>query len=165
MRLSIIVAMDRSGVIGREGELPWHLPDDLKRFKRITMGKPIIMGRRTHESIGRPLPGRRNIVLSSRTDYAADGCEVQLSVAAAMAAVADAAEAMVIGGAALYAAILPQASRIYLTEVDAALTGDVHFPVFDRMQWTELSREAHAADARHAHAFTFLVLERAADEL
>lgn len=158
-RLSVVVARDRNGVIGRDGDLPWHLPDDLKRFRAITMGKPIVMGRRTHESIGRPLPGRRNVVLSRRRGYEAAGCEVFPSLDAALAAL-DEPEIMVVGGAALYAEALPRAGRLYLTEVDAEVEGDVRFPVLDERDWQTVGDEAHAADERHAHAFRFRVLER-----
>ena len=116
MRLSLLVALDRNHVIGREGGLPWHLPADLKRFKSITMGKPIIMGRKTHESIGHPLPGRRNIVLTSRVDYATAGCDVFSSLEFALAATRDNAEVMIVGGAAVYAEALPLCTRLYLTE-------------------------------------------------
>ncbi|MCB1749400.1 MAG: dihydrofolate reductase [Gammaproteobacteria bacterium] len=161
MRLSIVVARDRQGVIGRDGTLPWHLPDDLKRFRAITMGKPIVMGRRTHASIGRPLPGRRNIVLTRDADYAAPGCEVFAALDTALAALEAGSEAMIIGGAALYREALGRASRLYLTEVEAEVAGDVHFPAIDAAAWQEVSSEYHAADERHAHPFRFRVLERA----
>lgn len=160
MKLALVVAMARNGVIGRAGSLPWHLPADLKRFRAITMGKPIIMGRRTHESIGRPLPGRRNIVLSREPAYRAAGCEVFGSLAAAQAALKNVDEVMIVGGAALYAEALPRAQILYLTEVDAAPEGDVHFPAFDRDEWREVEIEQHAADQQHAHAYCFRVLER-----
>ena len=160
MRLSLLVALDRNHVIGRDGGLPWHLPADLKRFKSITMGKPIIMGRKTHESIGRPLPGRRNIVLTSKTDYRSAGCEVFSSLELALAATRDETEVMIVGGAALYAEALPRCSRLYLTEVDAELDGDVHFPEFKRADWREVSVEHHSADEKHAFAYSFRVLAR-----
>jgi len=160
MELSVIVALARNGVIGRDGGLPWHLPADLKRFRAITMGKPIVMGRRTHVSIGRVLPGRRNIVLSRDTDFTAPGCEVYASLHAALAALGDVPETMIVGGAALYAEALPRAARLYLTEVDAEIAGDVHFPAIDRGAWHEVAREAHAADAANPYAYCFRVLER-----
>lgn len=158
--LSIVVARDRAGVIGRDGTLPWHLPDDLRRFRDITMGKPIVMGRRTHASIGRALPGRRNIVLTRTADYGAPGCEVFATLDAALAALEAGSEAMIIGGAALYREALPRATRLYLTEVEAEVDGDVHFPAIDAAVWTERSNEFHPADERHAHAFRFRLLER-----
>jgi dihydrofolate reductase len=160
MAINLIVAMARCRVIGRAGTLPWHLPDDLRRFKQITMGYPIVMGRLTYESIGRPLPGRTNIVVTTRADYAAPGCLVQHSFAEAVATVRDQVEIMVIGGHALYRSALPLAHRIYLTEIDAEIEGDVFFPEFDRTQWRETAREAHLADATHAYPFSFVVLER-----
>lgn len=160
MKLSLIVAMAGNGVIGRDGGLPWHLPADLKRFRAITMGKPIVMGRRTHESIGRALPGRRNIVLSREQGYLAPGCDVFASLDAALVALSDEAEVMIVGGAALYAQALPYAACLYVTDVDAELDGDVHFPAFDREAWRELEREAHAPDASHAYSYCFRVFER-----
>ncbi len=158
--LSLVVALDRERVIGRDGSLPWHLPNDLRRFRAITMGKPIVMGRRTHASIGRPLPGRRNIVLTTREDYAAPGCERFASLEEALATVEARVEAMIIGGAALYRATLPHATRLYLTEVEASVGGDVYFPAFDAAAWREVSAEAHPADASHAYPYRFRVLER-----
>jgi dihydrofolate reductase len=158
--LAIIVAMDRHHIIGRDGTLPWHLPNDLKYFKRVTMGKPIIMGRRTHESIGRPLPGRQNIVVSRNPAYSAPGCLLAASLPAALALAAPAGVAFVIGGAALYAEALPLASRLHITEVHGEVAGDVRFPPFDRQLWREVAREDHAADARHAYAHSFVELLR-----
>lgn len=158
--VSLVVAYDRDQAIGRDGDLPWHLPDDLKRFRAITMGKPIIMGRRTHESIGRPLPGRRNVVLSTSESYRAAGCDHFCSLADALHALRDSDEVMLIGGAAVYASGLPLATRLYVTEVDAAVGGDVFFPPFDRAAWRETAREAHAADDTHAWPFAFVTLER-----
>lgn len=161
--LSLVVAMDRGRLIGRDGGLPWHLPEDLRRFRAITMGKPIIMGRRTHDSIGRVLPGRRNIVLSRDADYRAPGCDVYPSLEAALASIAPTVEAMVIGGAAVYRQALPRADRLYLTEVDAELEGDVRFPALAEEQWREVSAEHSGRDERHAHAYCFRILERVAD--
>jgi dihydrofolate reductase len=162
VELAIIVAMDRHHVIGRDGALPWHLPNDLQYFKRTTMNRPIIMGRRTHQSIGRPLPGRQNIVVSSNPAYSAPGCELAPSLPAALAMAAPAELAFVIGGAALYAEALPIASRLHITEVHGEVEGDVRFPPFDRLQWRELAREDHGADARHAYAHSFVELHRIA---
>jgi dihydrofolate reductase len=158
--LSLIVAMTPGRVIGRDNGLPWHLPDDLRRFKAITLGKPVVMGRRTFESIGRPLPGRRNLVLSRRTDFAPAGVEVVRDLDAAFAAAGDAAEIMVIGGAEVYALALPRATRLYVTEVHGEVAGDVRFPAIDPADWQEVESVEHPADARHAHAMTFRRLER-----
>lgn len=141
MDISMIVAASTNNAIGRAGELPWHLPEDLKRFKAVTMGKPIIMGRLTYESIGRPLPGRQNIVLSSRAGYAPEGCHVAKTVDEALSVAADADEVMVIGGGHVYAAFLPRASRIYLTRVHANIDGDTFFPLLNEAEWELVSSE------------------------
>ena len=159
--LSLLAALDRNFAIGKDGDLPWHLPRDLKRFKALTLGKPLLMGRRTAESLRRALPGRRNLVLtrSGRAPYA--GMEVFASLPAALAAVADAGEACVIGGGAVFAETLPMAAHLHLTWVDTEVAGaDAHFPTFDPADWRVVSREAHAADATHAHAFEFVDYER-----
>jgi dihydrofolate reductase len=158
--LSLICAVARNGVIGREGRLPWHLPDDLAHFKRTTLGRPVIMGRRTWESLGRALPGRRNLVVTRTPGYAAPGAEVFASLDAALAACGEASDPVVIGGAELYAAALPRAQRIYLTRVHADVEGDVFFPPFAADDFAEVARVEHAADARHAHAFSIVTLER-----
>ena len=152
--------MDRRGVIGAGGALPWRLSDDLKQFKAITMGKPLVMGRKTHESIGRPLPGRRNIVLTRQRDYKAQGCDVRHSVEDALAACAGAEEAVVMGGATLYELFLPRAGRIYLTRVEAEVDGDTWFPPFDDSAWNEVERQDRQADERNEYAVSFRVLER-----
>lgn len=161
MIISIIVAMDRQGIIGANGALPWRLADDLQRFKAITMGKPLIMGRKTHESISRPLPGRRNLVLTRQPDYAAPGCLICHSVEDALTACADAEEGMVMGGAELYQLFLPRAARVYLTRVQAEVVGDTRFPPFDERAWRVLERQDYQADARNEHPFSCLLLERA----
>ena len=160
MRISLVVAVAENGVIGRDGELPWHLPDDLKAFKQITLGKPVLMGRKTWESIGRPLPGRHNVVITRQPDFVADGATVVDSPESALELLADEAEVMVIGGGAIYRAFLDQADRIFLTRVEAAVDGDATFPALNPGDWTEVSREHHAADERHAAGFTLLVLDR-----
>ena len=158
--ISLIVAASTNNVIGRGGSLPWHLPDDLKNFKRLTTGKPIIMGRKTYESIGRPLPDRQNIVITRDPGYEAPGCDVAASPEAAMALVTGASEMMIIGGSAVYETLLPLADRVYLTRVHADIEGDVCFPVLDDAEWEQLSVEPHGSDERHAHAFDFAVFER-----
>lgn len=158
MSLTLVVARADNGVIGRDNALPWRLPADLRHFKALTLGKPVIMGRRTFESIGRPLPGRRNIVLTRSPSWTAAGVAVAADLAAAVAQ-ADAPEVMIIGGAAVYAAALPAARRIHLTEVHLAPAGDTLLPPFGPA-WRETGREAHAA-AGDAPAYSFVTLERA----
>jgi dihydrofolate reductase len=160
MRLSIIAAMAANRVIGRDNRLPWHLPADLKHFRRLTIGKPILMGRKTWESLGRPLPERTNIVVTRAADYAAPGCVVVHSLEAALRAAAHHPEVMVIGGAELYRQVLPQARRIYLTEVHAGFEGDAYFPELEQGAWREVERVDHEPDARNTHAYSFVVLER-----
>jgi dihydrofolate reductase len=158
--LSLIAAVAENGVIGAKGALPWRLPDELAYFKRTTLGKPVLMGRRTFESLGKPLPGRSNVVLTRARDFQPAGVEVARDLDAALARVADAPEVMVIGGAAVYAATLPRAARIYLTRVRAAPEGDVFFPELDPADWRETLVLEHPADARHAHAYAVYQLER-----
>ncbi len=160
MRLSLIAALADNGVIGRDNGLPWRLPADLRHFKALTMGKPILMGRRTCESIGRPLPGRHNIVLSRDPAFRAEGCTVVRSVDEALAAAAGSDELMVIGGAQLYALLLDRADRLYLTLVHAEVEGDARFPEFDRDAWREIGREDFAADENNEYDYSFVVLER-----
>ena len=155
VKLSLIVAAARNGVIGRRNQLPWRLPDDLKRFKAVTMGKPVIMGRKTWESIGRPLPGRLNIVVTRQPDYRAEGASVAHSLGDALAAAGAAEEVMVIGGAELYAAALPRAEVLHLTRVEADVEGDAFLPAIDWSQWRLVSAEPHPFDDKHALAFVF----------
>lgn len=163
MRLSIIVAMADDGVIGRDGDLPWRLPADLRFFKRITMGHHLVMGRRTYESIGRPLPGRSTIVLSRDRELIVPGCLVahDLPQAVAQAEAAGDDEVFVAGGAEVYARALPLADRLYLTRVWARVEGDTRFPDYEGSEWVEVSREEHAVDERHPHRFSILTLDRA----
>ena len=158
--ITLIVAVADSGVIGRDNALPWHLPEDLKRFKRLTMGKPIVMGRKTFESIGKPLPGRQNIVLTREPNYRRDGVTVVHDADAALAAAGGAAEIMVIGGADLFRLFLPRAARIHLTRVHGDIAGDVVWPALDTREWAVAAREAHDSDDRHAYAMTFEVWEK-----
>jgi dihydrofolate reductase len=159
-RVSIVVAMDDHGGIGHEGRLPWHLPSDLKRFKALTLGKPVIMGRRTHESIGRPLPGRTNIVVSRQPGLAIEGCTVVPGLDEALAAAAGAEEVCVIGGAEIYRLALPSADTLHLTRVHATVDADTHFPSIDAAEWEEIAREDCPPDERHAHAYSFVTLRR-----
>ncbi len=159
-RISIIVARARNGVIGRRNRLPWRLPADLQRFKAVTMGKPMVMGRRTWESLPGLLPGRRHIVVSRDPAYGAEGAEVASSLAGAVALAGAVEEVMVIGGAQLYRQALPLAERIYLTEVDAEVEGDTWFPSFDESEWEERRREEFPADERNEFPYAFVNLER-----
>ena len=160
MIISIIVAMDEKGVIGLEGDLPWRLSADLKHFRAITMSKPLIMGRKTHESIGRPLPGRKNIVLTRANDFDAEGCTIVHSLDDAFQAAGDVDEIIIMGGSGIYDQSLALAGRLYLTEVHADVSGDVYFPEFDKGDWLEIEREDHSADEKNDFDFSFVVLER-----
>ncbi len=160
MIISIVAAVGEHGVIGNEDRLPWHLPADLAYFKQLTMGSPIVMGRKTHESIGRPLPGRLNIVVTRDEEYHAAGCATARSFDEALAFAGDAAEVFIIGGAELFAEALPRADRIYLTRVHAEFEGDVFFPAFDESEWKEVAREDHDADEENASSYSFCRLER-----
>lgn len=154
------MAVAANGVIGRDNALPWRLPEDLAYFKRVTMGHPIVMGRRTYESIGRPLPGRTNIVVTHNRGFEAPGCVVAHGLQEAWDAARGAEEVSIIGGTSLFAETLPIADRIHLTEVQADVEGDTFFPPFDRSAWRETEIMRHAADARHTYPFRILVLDR-----
>jgi len=160
--ISLLVARAANGVIGRDNTLPWHLPADLQRFKALTMGKPILMGRRTFESIGRALPGRLNLVLTRDPAWRAPGAITVHGLEEAYAQSGAAAELVVIGGADLFRLVMPLAKRIYLTEVHAVIPGDTLFPPLSPLEWREVERSAYAADPRHEHAMTFLTLARRA---
>lgn len=160
--LSIIVAVADNGVIGSANQLPWRLPDDLKRFKALSMGKPIVMGRKTYDSIGKALPGRLNIVISRQPGLEIPGCRVVSSIDEAIAAAQPAPEIVVIGGAEIYRQALPRVQTIHLTRVHAEIDGDVTFPKLAEQEWHEAAKEYHPADERHVHAFTFSTLERVA---
>jgi dihydrofolate reductase len=158
-----VVAMAANAVIGRDGHLPWRLPDDLKRFKAITLGKPILMGRKTWESLGRPLPGRDNLVLTRDRGWSPQGCQVVHSLDEAVAAAGSVAELMVIGGAEVYRLAWPRLERLELTEVHAAVEGETRLDLLDPAEWRETARELHPADERHSLAFSFVTLERRLD--
>jgi dihydrofolate reductase len=158
--VSIVVAMDECGGIGRDGQLPWRLPDDLRHFKRLTIGKPIVMGRKTWDSIGRPLPGRQNIVVSRQRDLRIDGATVVDSIEAAFAAAGDAPEICVIGGAEIYRVALPVADVIHLTLVHATVPTDTRLPELAPDAWQETARETHGRDAQHTYDFSFITLQR-----
>jgi len=158
--ITLIVAVADSGVIGRDNALPWHLPEDLRRFKRLTLGKPVVMGRRTFESIGKPLPGRRNIVVTRDTNYHREGIDVVHGVDQALRAASGADEVMVIGGADLFRAYLPMAGRVHLTRVHGDIHGDVIWTPLDGRQWRRVHCESHPADDRHAYPMTFELWEK-----
>jgi dihydrofolate reductase len=164
MRISIIAAIAENGVIGREGKLPWHLSDDLRRFKRLTMGHTIVMGRRTWESIGRPLPGRRMVVVSRQANYRTDADDVEVATsldeALGKAATAGDEETFIIGGAELYRESLTRADRMYFTCVLADVAGDTYFPDFDWDDWCLVEAEEHQADANNDHPYSFEVYDR-----
>jgi dihydrofolate reductase len=159
MRVSLVVAAAENGAIGKDNALLWRLPDDLKFFKSITLGKPVLMGRKTFESIGRPLPGRQNVVITRQRQWTAEGCTVVNSLHDGFTSAGPAEEAMVIGGADIYAQALPLASTIYLTRVHVDIPGDVSFH-YAEADWHETHRQLHPADDRHAHAFSFVTLTR-----
>ena len=152
--------MDRNRLIGNKNQLPWHLPADFAHFKSVTMGKPIIMGRKTFESIGKPLPGRTNIVLSRNSDTRFEGVICVNSIADAIAAVPDAEEIMIIGGSTIYEMLLPQTDRMYLTFVDGDFEGDAWFPDFDENQWIEKESVVFHADKKNSYDCRFVTLEK-----
>ena len=158
--MSIIAAMDRNRLIGNNNQLPWHLPADLAHFKQVTMGKPVIMGRKTFESIGRPLPGRTNIVLTHSTDLDAGGIIKVQSLQQALDCVADQEEAMIIGGGSIYRLALPLADRLYLTYVESSFEGDAWFPDFDTGLWHVIAEEQHPADDKNTVDFRFVTYQR-----
>ena len=155
----LIAAVAKNGVIGANGKLPWHLPEDLKHFKKLTLNHPIIMGRRTWESFPKPLPGREHIVISRRPGFAAPGASVASSLEGAVALCAGESVAFVIGGAAVYAAALPLADGLILTEIDADYEGDTRFPDWDRKAWRATQKETHTSD--EGVRFDFVLYERA----
>ncbi|WP_333819251.1 dihydrofolate reductase [Ohtaekwangia sp.] len=165
MKISLIAALARNRVIGKNNDLPWHLPDDMKYFMTTTQGHYCIMGRKNYDSIPakfKPLPNRTNIVVTHQDDFQAPGCTVVNSIEAALQLAREGGEqeAFVIGGAEIYRASLAVADLLYLTEIQAEIPGDVQFPVFDKQAWREISRQHHPADQRHAYAFDFVVYER-----
>jgi len=163
VKISMIAAVAQDRVIGKDNQMPWHMPADLAHFKRITLGKPVLMGRKTFESIGRPLPGRRNLVISRNPEYRVDGVEVIDSVKAALELLShDEAveELMVIGGGHLFEQLLPKAERLYLTQIELEVEGDAHFPVLDHTDWELLEEESHLADERNAYPYRFETWQR-----
>lgn len=160
MIISIIAAMDRNRLIGNNNELPWHLPADLAHFKKITLNKPILMGRKTYESIGRPLPGRQNIVLTRKADLEIEGVTVVTSLEAAIEICEGIDEVMVIGGGTIYELVIPQAQRMYLSYVDGEFEGDAWFPDFDESQWDISESIVQEPDEKNRYACRFVTYER-----
>ena len=160
MKISIVVAHSANNVIGKDGGLPWHLSEDLKRFKAITMGKPIIMGRRTCESIGRALPGRQNIVITRQADFIAEGCDVVSGINEALQIAGDADEVMIIGGGNIYSQFLSTTTRIYRTRIEATIDGDTFFPELDAADWQLVESESFARNSDRELEFVCEVLDR-----
>jgi len=154
--ISLIAAMANNRVIGKDNQMPWHLPADLKHFKAVTLGKPVIMGRKTYESIGRPLPGRRNIILTRDQDYTVNGCESVSSLEEAMAQLKDVEEVMIIGGGYLYSQTLSQADRLYLTFIDLDVDGDTKFPEFEHLKLKEVKREKYHKNEKNPYNYEFV---------
>lgn len=160
MIISLIVAMDEGRIIGKDNRVPWHLPADMGHFRRLTVGKPVIMGRKTFQSIGRPLPERTNIVLTRDPHFKGEGCLIVHSPEEAIKKAGEAAEVMIIGGAEIYKLFLPKAERIYLTEVHAHFPGDTYFPQWKPEEWREVERQDFHADKENPHPYSFVTLER-----
>ena len=160
MTVSLIAAMARNRVIGRNNALPWSMPADLTHFRALTRGKPVIMGRKTFESIGHPLQNRKNIIITHDPQYRVEGCAVVHSPAAALAAAGNADEIMIIGGEKIFREFMPRAQKMYLTMIDADIDGDTQFPKWNPDEWQETSREPHAADEKNPHSYTFLTLQK-----
>ena len=166
IRLSLMVAKASNRVIGRNNKLPWYLPNDLKYFKQVTFGKPVIMGRKTWDSLGKPLPGRTNIVITRQPDFQAEGAKVVATLDEAVTMAENVAfiegqdEAVVMGGAEIYALALPKADRLYLTEVHAEVEGDTWFPEYDTAEWKEIGREDFSAEGPNPYDYSFVVYER-----
>lgn len=162
-RVAYVVAMDDNRLIGRDNDLPWRLPDDMAWFRRQTMGKPCIMGRKTYDSLPprfRPLPGRLNIVVTRNVDYKAPGAIVAHSVEEALSAAGEVEEIVIVGGADLFRRLMPVVNRLYLTQIHGTAEGDVFFTEYDHVRWREVYRQEHSTDERHPYAFTWLILDR-----
>ena len=158
-RVAIVAAVARNGVIGHRNRMPWHLPEDLRRFRQLTLGHAVIMGRRTFESIGKPLAGRNNIVVTRSPVWTRSGCHAAHSLETALAAVHEREDAFVIGGAQIYALALPVASRLYISEIERDFEGDAFFPEFDRSRWREVSRESRVLDGAGGFSYHFVAYD------
>ena len=164
MIISIIAGMDKNRLIGQGDRLPWRLPADMKHFRRYTLGKPVLMGRKTFESIGKPLPKRTNIILTHDRDYQATGCVVTHSIAEALDTAAGCEEVMIIGGASIYELFLPRADRLYLTYIQGCFEGDVYFPTFDLSDWQEVKRVDCQPNEKNPHPYSFIFLHRRSED-
>jgi len=160
MRLSIVVAMDDNRLIGKGNGLPWHLPADLAYFKKITTDNSILMGRNTYDSIGKPLPNRRNIVITRNSEISIKGCEVVNSIEKALSITKDEEEVMIIGGANLFEQLLPNVSRLYITHIEGEFEGETYFPNYDENEWLDVSRESHQPDEKNKYAYQFSIMDR-----
>ena len=160
MRLSIVVAMDDNHLIGKGNGLPWHLPADLAFFKKITTGNSILMGRKTYDSIGKPLPNRRNIVITRNPDISISGCEVVDSIEKALSITKDEEEVMVIGGANLFEQLLPDVGKLYITHIEGEFEGETYFPHYDENDWLEVSCESHQPDEKNKYVYHFSIMDR-----
>jgi len=160
MIISFIAAMDKNRVIGKDNSLPWNMPADMKHFKDLTLGKPIVMGRKTYETIGKPLPNRKNIIITRDQDYKAEGCIVAHSIEESLQSAENAEEVMVIGGANIYKQFLPRTDKIYLTIIEHDFEGDTYFPEYNEDEWKEVEREEHKADEENEYDYVFITLER-----
>jgi dihydrofolate reductase len=160
-KISLIAAMAKDRVIGKDNDMPWYLPADLQHFKKVTLGKPVVMGRRTFESIGRPLPGRKNIVITRNEQWSHDGVDVVSSPAMAMSLVADVEEVMIIGGGKIYEQFLPKADSLYLTFIDLNVDGDTRFPDWTKVgNWQQVEQESHKPDEKNTFAYEFIKLDK-----
>jgi dihydrofolate reductase len=159
MKVSIIAAIAKNNVIGKDNKLPWNLPADLKHFRELSLGKPVIMGQKTFESIGKPLPNRINIVLSLDNNFAPTGCFVVRSIKGALEKAGDAKEVIIMGGASIYEQFLPLADKMYLTLIDETFEGDAFFPEFDWADWQKIERVENQPDAKNPYKYTFIILE------
>ena len=160
MIISMIVAVSENGVIGKDGDIPWRLSADLQRFKHLTMDHHLVMGRKTYESIGFPLPNRRNVIVSRNADFEAQGCEVVASIDAALELAKEDDEVMVMGGASFYEQMLPDVDRLYITQIEGSYAGDAYFPNFNRNEFVESFRESHQPDEKNQHTYHFTILDR-----
>ena len=159
-RISIVCAMSKNYVLGNNNQLPWHLPADLRHFKEITLGKPVIMGRKTYDSIGKPLPNRRNIVISRDPNLIIPGCEIVHSLDTAIQLAGNEQEIMIIGGGNIFMQTLPLAQRMYLTIINQDFVGDAYFPQWNETEWKIVERSDHLPDDKNPYAYSFLTLDR-----
>ena len=160
MKISLIAAMANNRIIGHDNKMPWHLPADLKHFKQVTMGKPVIMGRKTFESIGKPLPGRQNIIITRQSGLALNGCDIVHSIEDAIALVKNIDEVMIIGGGTIYESMIDKADRLYITLIELEADGDTQFPAWNEDEWSIIDEEPHLADDKNPYNYRFITLER-----